>query len=99
MTLYEIRYDPRTEAELRRLPIRLRRKIDLQLEYLRAGPFRSHVGVHVKATGEVHGVWHFHAARNVRVFYMTIGSTLWVLLVERSAGVSRRTVREIRKRA
>ncbi len=99
MTLYEVEYDPRTEAELRRLPLRLRRKIDLQLEYLRAGPFRSHSGVHVKATGGVHGVLHFHAAKDVRVFYTTAGATLWVLMIERSAGVSRKTIREIRKRS
>ncbi|MFZ0829664.1 MAG: hypothetical protein WCB18_01805 [Thermoplasmata archaeon] len=98
MSLYTIEYDPRTESELRRLPLRLRRRIDDQLEYLRAAPFRSHPGLQVKATSEVHGVWHFHVTKEVRVFYTTHGSVLWVILVERSRGVSRRTVLEIRKR-
>ncbi len=98
MSLYEVEYDPRTEPELRALSLRLRRRIDQQLEYLRAAPFRSHPGVQVKATGEVHGVWHFHVTKNVRVFYTTTGSTIWVVMVERSAGVGRRTLREIERR-
>ncbi len=98
MSLYTIEYDPRTESELRRLPLRLRRRIDDQLEYLRAAPFRSHPGLQVKATSEVHGVWHFRVTKEVRVFYTTHGSVLWVILVERSRGVSRSAVREIRKR-
>lgn len=98
MSLYEVEYDPRTESELRRLPLRLRRKIDRQLEYLRAAPFRSHPGVLVKATREVHGVWHFHASEDVRVFYTTQGPVVWVLMVEQSIGVSKKTVGEIRRR-
>ena len=99
MNLYRIEYDPRTESDLRRLPLRLRKRIDNQLEYLRAAPFRSHPGLQVKATGEVHGVWHFHVTKEVRVFYTTHGSVLWVILVERSRGVDRKTVREIRNRS
>lgn len=98
MSLYEVKYDPRTESELLQLPIRLRRQIDRQLELLRAAPFRSHPGLRVKATRVVHGVWHFHAAKDVRVFYMTVGSSVWVLMVDRGQGVGRRTVRELRKR-
>jgi mRNA-degrading endonuclease RelE of RelBE toxin-antitoxin system len=98
LSLYSVEYDPRTQAELRRLPVRLRRRIDQQPEYLRAAPFRSHPGVTVKATGGVLGVWHFHAAHDVRVHYMTIGSVLWVVMVERSSGVTRKSVRELRKR-
>lgn len=98
MSLYSVAYDPRTEAELRRLPARLRRRIDQQLEFLRAAPFRSHPGLTVKATGGVLGVWHFHVAKDVRVFYMAIGPVLWVVMVERSAGVTRKSVREVRKR-
>ena len=99
MSLYTIGSDPRTESELLRLPLRVRRRIDEQLEYLRAAPFRSHPGIQVKATREVHGVWHFHVTKEVRVFYTTQGAVLWVILIERSRGVSRRTVREIRKRS
>ena len=99
MNLYRIEYDPRTESDLRRLPLRLRKRIDNQLEYLRAAPFRSHPGLQVKATGEVHGVWHFHVTKEVRVFYTTHGSVLWVILVERSRGVDRKTVREVRNRS
>ena len=98
MSLYALEYDPRTEHELKRLPLRLRRRIDEPLEYLRGAPFRSHPIVQVKATSQVHGVWHFHAAKDVRVFYTTQGDVLWVLMVERSRGVSKKAVREIRKR-
>jgi mRNA-degrading endonuclease RelE of RelBE toxin-antitoxin system len=98
LSLYTIEYDPRTESELRKLPLRLRRRIDDQLEYLRAAPFRSHLGLAVRATRAVHGVWHFHVTKEVRVFYTTHGSVLWVILVERSRGVSRKSVREIRRR-
>lgn len=98
MSLYSVEYDPRTETELRKLPARLRRRIDQQLEFLRAAPFRSHPGVTVKATGGVIGVWHFHVTQDVRVHYTTIGPVLWVVMVEQSAGVTRKSVREIRKR-
>lgn len=98
MTLYAIEFDPRTEAELRVLPPRIRRSIFRQLEYLRAAPFRSHPSVHVKATKKVHSVWHFHAAKDVRVYYMVDGPVLRVLLVERSAGVDQKTIDELRRR-
>ena len=98
MTLYSVEYDPRTESELRRLPLRLRQRIDQQLEYLRAAPFRSHPGVRVKATREIHGVWHFHAAKDVRVFYLTQGPVLWVVMIERSRSVNRKAIQEIRRR-
>jgi mRNA-degrading endonuclease RelE of RelBE toxin-antitoxin system len=92
LTLYSVEFDPRTESELRALPPRTRRLIFRQLEYLRAAPFRSHPGVLVKATKEAHGVWHFHAAKDVRVYYMIHGPIIRVLLVERSAGVNQKTV-------
>ena len=98
MSLYSVEYDPRTEAELRKLSVRLRRRIDQQLEYLRAAPFRSHPGITVKATGGVLGVWHFHVTRDVRVHYTTVGPVLWVVMVERSPGVTRKSVRELRQR-
>jgi len=98
LSLYSIEYDPRTQAELRRLPVRLRQRIDQQLEFLRAAPFRSHPGVTVKATGGVLGVWHFHVTKDIRVHYTTIGPVLWVVMVERSVEITQRSVRELRKR-
>ena len=98
MTTYTVAYHPRTESELRKLPLHLRRRIDERLEYLRAAPFRSHPGLQVKATRDVPGIWHFHAAKDVRVFYTTQGPVLWVVLVERSPGIGTTTVRELRKR-
>jgi mRNA-degrading endonuclease RelE of RelBE toxin-antitoxin system len=98
LTLYTLEYDPRTESELRKLPVRVQRRVVQQLEYLRAAPYRSHPGVHVKPTRDLSGVWHFHAAADVRVFYTTQGSTLWVVLIERSRGVTRKTIRALRRR-
>lgn len=98
MTLYEVGYDPRTEGELRKLSLRMRRKIDSQLEYLRASPFRSHPGVETKPTADVEGIWHFHAARDVRVYYLTVGPVLWVVMVERGAGITSKTTRELQRR-
>jgi mRNA-degrading endonuclease RelE of RelBE toxin-antitoxin system len=98
LSLYSLEYHPRTEAELRKLPVRLRRRVDQQLEFLRAAPFRSHPGVTVKATGGVLGVWHFHLSKDLRVHYTTIGPVLYVVMVERSPGVTRKSLREVRKR-
>jgi mRNA-degrading endonuclease RelE of RelBE toxin-antitoxin system len=98
LSQYAIEFDSRTEPELKRLPVRVRRQIDLNLEYLSAGPFRSHPGVAVKPTAEVHGVWHFHVGNQTRVYYIVEGATLWVVKVENSAGVDRKALREIRKR-
>ena len=98
MTRYSVEYDSRTEPELRRLPKRIRILIDESLEYLSAAPFRSHPGVAVKPTSEVQGVWHFHVDREIRVYYLVEGTTLWVVKVERSIGVDRKVVRELRKR-
>ena len=98
MSLYKVEYDPRTEPELRKLSTRTRRLIDQKLEFLRAAPYRSHPGLAVKSTSEVPGVWHFHAAKDVRVYYTTFGAVLWVVLVERGAGVTRKTIGEVRKR-
>lgn len=99
MSRYSVQYDPRTEIELRGLPIAVRRRIDRCLEYLRASPFRSHPGVHVKPPAQVDGVWHFHVGKDVRVYYLVDGFTVWVLKVERSPGVTRKVVRELRKRS
>jgi mRNA-degrading endonuclease RelE of RelBE toxin-antitoxin system len=98
LSRFAIEFDSRTESELTRLPIRIRRQIDLKLEYLSAGPFRSHPGVAVKPTAEVHGAWHFHVGNQIRVYYIVEGATLWVVKVEINAGVDRKALREIRKR-
>ncbi len=98
MSRYVVEFDPRTESEIRRLPVRVRREIVRRLEYLSASPFRSHPEIQVKPTAEVHGVWHFHVGKDVRVYYLTEGATLWVVKVERNAGVTHRVLREIRKR-
>lgn len=99
MSRYSIQYDPRTESELRGLPISVRRTIDRKLEYLRASPFRSHPGVHVKPTAQVDGVWHFHVGKDLRVYYLVEGFVVWVVKVERSLGVTRKVLRELRKRS
>ena len=99
MSRYTVEYDPRTEPELGRLPLTIRRRIVTQLEFLRASPYRSHPGVKVKPTLGAEGVWHFHASQDVRVYYLTEGSVLWVVMVEQSAGVTRKSVRRVQTRA
>ena len=98
MSRYSIQYDPRTESELRKLGIHIRRQIDRKLEYLRASPFRSHPSVQVKPTAQVDGVWHFHVGKDIRVYYLVEGSVVWVVKVERNPGVTRKVLRELRKR-
>ena len=98
MSRFSIQYDPRTESELRKLSLTIRRNIDRKLEFLRASPFRSHPGVHVKPTVQVDGVWHFHVGKEVRVYYFVDGFVVWVVKVERSTGVTRKVLRELRKR-
>lgn len=44
------------------------------------------------------GVWRFHSAADVRVFYTVVGERLWVVMVSRSAGVTDTTIRELRRR-
>ncbi len=62
-----VEYDPRTEPELRKIPARIQREIDRRLDYLSASLFRSHPGIQVKPAAGVHGVWHFHIGKDVRV--------------------------------
>jgi mRNA-degrading endonuclease YafQ of YafQ-DinJ toxin-antitoxin module len=52
----------------------------------------------VKEVGDLRGVWRFHVASDVRVFYTVVGDVLWVIMVEKSAGVTKKTVRELRRR-
>jgi hypothetical protein len=37
-------------------------------------------------------------ASDVRVFYTGTGDVLWVILIERSVGVTKKTVRKLRRR-
>jgi hypothetical protein len=69
------------------------------LEFLLVAPFRSHPGVGVKELAEVRGVWRFRPRADVRVFNTVVGDTLWVVMIERSPGVTSKTVRELRRRA
>jgi hypothetical protein len=54
--------------------------------------------VKVTSTSEVQGVWHFHVEKQIRVYYVVEGDILWVVNIERNAGVDRKALREIRKR-
>ncbi len=98
MSLYSVEFDLRALDEALRLPARLRRRLKEDLEYLRAGPFRSHPGVLVKEIRELRGVWRFHLDRSHRVFYFTLDDRLVVVMVDRNPGVSRRTLAELNRR-
>ena len=98
MNPYQVGFDPRAVRDGDKLPVSLRRLIRAKLEFLRAAPFRSHPGVLVKEVAELRGVWRFHVASDVRVFYTVVGDILWVVMIERSVGVSDKTVRELRRR-
>lgn len=98
MSLYQFGFDERAVRDGSKLPIALRRRILRSLEYLRAAPFRSHPGVSVKEVSEFRGVWHFHVAADVRVYYTVVGDLIWVVMIEKSVGVSKKTIRELRKR-
>ncbi|MGA7861890.1 MAG: hypothetical protein WCB19_08560 [Thermoplasmata archaeon] len=95
---YLIGFDPRAVRDGSKLSVSLRRRILEQLEFLRAAPFRSHPGVLIKEVAELRGVWRFHVSSDVRVFYTVAGDMLWVVMIERSAGVTKKTVRELRRR-
>ena len=98
MSLYSVEFDPRALDEAGELSPRLRRRLKESLELLRAAPFRSHPGVLVKEIRELRGLWRFHLDRATRVFYTTTGDCLVVVLIERGAGVTRKTVRELHRR-
>jgi mRNA-degrading endonuclease RelE of RelBE toxin-antitoxin system len=89
---YLIGFDPRAVRDGAKLSVSLRRRILEKLEFLRAAPFRSHPGVFIKEIAELRGVWRFHAAPDVRVFYTVAGEMLWVVMIERSPGVTKKTV-------
>lgn len=98
MSLYKVEFDSRGLDEALQLPHRLRHRLKEDLEYLRAGPFRSHPGVSVKEIRELRGVWRFHLDRRHRIFYITIGERVIVVMVDRGAGISHRTLAELHRR-
>ena len=95
---YRVEFDLRAVRDGAKLSVSNRRRIREKLEFLRAAPFRSHPGVSVKEVGDLRGVWRFPVASDVRAFYTVVGDALWVIMNEKSAGVTRRTVRELRRR-
>ncbi len=98
MSLYSVEFDPRALDEAPRLPVRLRKRLKEDLEYLRAGPFRPHPGVAVKELRDLRGVWRFHLDRKRRVFYATVDDRLVVVLIDRNAGVTPSTLAELARR-
>jgi mRNA-degrading endonuclease RelE of RelBE toxin-antitoxin system len=98
LSLYSVEFDSRALDEAVRLPIRLRRRLKEGLEYLRAAPSRSHPSVLVKEIRDLRGVWRFHLDRHWRVFYITIESRLLVVLIDRSAGIDKRILVELKRR-
>ena len=99
LTPYRVGFDSRAIRDGSKLPVTVRRRILHQLEFLRAAPFRSHPGVSVKEVSECRGVWRFHVTADVRIYYTVDGDMVWVVMIERSAGVTRRTIEELRRRA
>jgi mRNA-degrading endonuclease RelE of RelBE toxin-antitoxin system len=95
---YRIEFDPRAVRDGAKLSASFRRRIPEKLEFLRAAPFRSHPGVSVKEVADLRGIWRFHIASDVRVFYTVVGDLVWVVMIEKSAGVTKKTVRELRRR-
>ncbi len=98
LTPYQLRFDPRAIRDGSRLTVGIRRRVLRRLEFLRAAPFRSHPGVLVKEVAEFRGVWRFHLAADVRVHYIVFGDMVWVVLIERSAGITGKTLEEVRRR-
>ena len=89
---YRVEFDLRAVRNGAKLSVSVRRRIRAKLEFLRAAPFRSHPGVSVKEVGDLRGAWRFHVASDVRVFYTVVGDVLWVIMVEKIAGVTKKTV-------
>jgi mRNA-degrading endonuclease RelE of RelBE toxin-antitoxin system len=98
LTPYRIGFDLRAVRDGAKLAAFVRRQILRHLEFLRAAPFRSHPGVSVKEVAGVRGVWRFHVAADLRVYYTVVGDMVWVVMIEKSVGVARKTVREPRRR-
>jgi mRNA-degrading endonuclease RelE of RelBE toxin-antitoxin system len=96
---YRVGYEPEADDEYWKLPAGLKRKLQNQLRYLRAGPFRSYPGLQVKEVEGVPGAWRFHLGRH-RVFYRVDGITIWVVMIwkDRPSAYSDSTLREVRRR-
>ena len=99
MSLYQFGFDERALRDGAKLPLSFRRRILQNLEYLRAAPFRSHPGVLVKEVSEFRGVWHFHVPADIRGYYTVVGDLIWVIMIEKSVGITRKIIRELQKRA
>jgi len=98
LSLYSVEFGLQALEEAERLPFRLRARLKDNLEFLRAGPFRSHPGVRVKELRDLRGVWRFHLDGRYRVFYFTIESRLVIVMVYKSAGITRLTLAELKRR-
>jgi mRNA-degrading endonuclease RelE of RelBE toxin-antitoxin system len=98
VTPYRIGFDPRAVRDGTKLSLPNRRKVLQRLEFLRAAPYRSHPGVLVKEISEFRGVWRFHVASDVRIFYTVVGDMIWVVMIEKSLGMTEKTVQELRRR-
>ena len=98
MSLYSVEFDSRALDEASELPRRLRRRLREDLEFLRAGPFRSHPGVPVKEIRDLRGIWRFHLDSGSRVFYAAVDHRLIVILIDRSPAVTLRTLAELKRR-
>jgi mRNA-degrading endonuclease RelE of RelBE toxin-antitoxin system len=95
---YRIGFDPRAVRDGAQRSASVRRRFLEKLDFLQAAPFRSHPGVWIKEVAELTGVWRFDVTSDARVFYTVVGDVLWVVLVERSAGVTQKTLNELRRR-
>ena len=98
MSLYQLKRLPEVDQDARALPLALKRRLRENLEYLRSGPHRSYPWLQVKELRDLRGVWRFHLDKKTRVFYVVSGDAIVVVMVERSAGVTARTLTEIRRR-
>jgi hypothetical protein len=97
-TLSRVEFDPRPFRDGSKLSLVVRRRIREKLEFLRAAPFRSHPGVLVKEIVERRRFWRFQGASDIRRFSTVVGDTIWALRIERSAGVTDKTRRELCRR-
>jgi mRNA-degrading endonuclease RelE of RelBE toxin-antitoxin system len=98
VTLYKVKRLPEVDRDTERLPLALKRRFRDSLEYLRSAPYRSYPWLQVKELRDMRGVWRFHLDGRTRVFYVVRGDVLIVVMVERNAGVTRRTLAELQRR-
>ncbi|MDE1819973.1 MAG: hypothetical protein KGJ23_11390 [Euryarchaeota archaeon] len=98
MSLYQVKRLPEVDRETEHLSLVLKRRLREDLEYLRSGPHRSYPWLQVKELRDLRGVWRFHLDKRTRVFYVVRDEAIIVVLVERAAGVTARTLAELRRR-